>query len=377
MSHFAIFVIGDNVEQQLQPFHEFECTGTNDQYVQDQDKTEEKRSEYNEGTRSMVRLADGTLISAYDDACYRYPTEEESKKIGPVAGSGWSGPAGIQYTSKDWGDGKGYQTKVHQIPEGGQKADMPYSEVMTFRQYIEDYSEIKTVPHGQQPDINDAHKYGYATLTADGEIDKVIRRTNPNKKWDWWVVGGRWSGFLKLKDGTNGKLGRKGLMGSCASDGPGRADHAVKGAIDFDGMRQEAGDKAAERWDKAAAIHGGKTWDTWEHARDVLHKGNIDAAREHYQGQDVVKALRKVFSNPFHDIDQYLTPRDQFIQKERDKATVLYAVVKDGKWIAKGEMGWFGMSDDKVSQDEWNRMFNEMLDALPDDTPITVVDCHI
>ena len=25
--------------------------------------------------------------------------------------------------------------------------------------------------------------------------------SNPNAKWDWWVIGGRWSNFLKLKSG--------------------------------------------------------------------------------------------------------------------------------------------------------------------------------
>lgn len=80
---------------------------------------------------------------------------------------------------------------------------------------------------------------------------------------------------------------------------------------------------------------------------------------------------------PWDGVDEYLTPRDQYIQKARDRATVLYAVVKDGEWIAKGEMGWFGMSADSSTQDDWNRKVNEMLDALPDDTVITVVDCHI
>ncbi len=27
MSHFTVLVVGDNVEEQLAPFHEFECTG--------------------------------------------------------------------------------------------------------------------------------------------------------------------------------------------------------------------------------------------------------------------------------------------------------------------------------------------------------------
>ena len=38
MSHFSVMVIGGNVEEQLQPYHEFECTGINDQYVVDVDK---------------------------------------------------------------------------------------------------------------------------------------------------------------------------------------------------------------------------------------------------------------------------------------------------------------------------------------------------
>ena len=40
-------------------------------------------------------------------------------------------------------------------------------------------------------------------------------------------------------------------------------------------------------------------------------------------------------------------------------------------------MGWFGMSHNEVSEDEWLAKFNQMIDELPDDTLLTVVDCHI
>ncbi len=43
MSHFTVMVIGKDIEKQLQPFHEFECTGENDEFVQDVDVTEECR----------------------------------------------------------------------------------------------------------------------------------------------------------------------------------------------------------------------------------------------------------------------------------------------------------------------------------------------
>jgi hypothetical protein len=40
-------------------------------------------------------------------------------------------------------------------------------------------------------------------------------------------------------------------------------------------------------------------------------------------------------------------------------------------------MGMFGISRDETGRDDWDRQVNELLDGLPDDTLITVVDCHI
>ncbi|KVP48434.1 hypothetical protein [Burkholderia ubonensis] len=371
MSHFAVLVIGNNIEQQLQPYHEFECTGTDDQYVQDVDITEEKRAEFADATRSMIRCPNGELVYRYDDRFYRDPTEAEQNEIGTVGGTGSCN--GSHYTSKYWGDGRGYRPKVHFIPEGHEAVDVPFE---SFRDYLADYCSIAELSIDNPLDMEKTHKYGYARI-VNGEVEKVIYRTNPNKKWDWWEVGGRWSGFLKLKNGATGTLGRRGLMGACADDGPGRADAARKGDIDFDGMRDASGTKAAERWDKAAAARGDATWHSWEHVRHVLHPGNISAARDAYHAQPAAKAVSKALDNPWDGVDEYLVPRDQYIQQARDQATVLYALVKDGKWIARGDMGWFGMSNDHGSQDDWNRKVNELLGALPDDTLITVVDCHI
>ena len=38
MSHFTVMVVGDDVDYQLAPFHEFECTGVDDEFVQNIDK---------------------------------------------------------------------------------------------------------------------------------------------------------------------------------------------------------------------------------------------------------------------------------------------------------------------------------------------------
>ena len=40
---------------------------------------------------------------------------------------------------------------------------------------------------------------------------------NYNARWDWYVLGGRWSGFLKLKEGAEGVVGGGGLFTEPAS----------------------------------------------------------------------------------------------------------------------------------------------------------------
>jgi len=37
---------------------------------------------------------------------------------------------------------------------------------------------------------------------------------NPDSKWDWYALGGRWSGMIKLKKGATGVVGRPGVGGN-------------------------------------------------------------------------------------------------------------------------------------------------------------------
>ena len=37
-------------------------------------------------------------------------------------------------------------------------------------------------------------------------------RYNPDSKWDWYLLGGRWSGMLKLKKGAKGVTGKAGVF---------------------------------------------------------------------------------------------------------------------------------------------------------------------
>ncbi len=307
MSHFTVMVIGDDHEAQLAPFHEFECTGVNDEYVIDEDITEEVQSAIDEGD-SIEDALDyhGLASNIVDD-------ESKVEKVG---------------------------------------------------------DECK-------------HKFGYA-IVKDGKLIKAVNRTNPNRKWDWYQVGGRWSGFLKLKPEFvgQGENGDRSWTNRDEAISVLQCDSALKGQIDFEGMRKEDGDAAAKRWDEAQQVIKGRTWKTWEQIGEEITTApegqNVwDARRAAYHSQEALAELRKVFDNPFTNLDEYLTPREQYIQEYRNGAISTYALLKDGQWYEKGEMGWWGMSNDKMSQAEWNQQVAKLLDELPDDTRITIVDCHI
>ena len=60
-----------------------------------------------------------------------------------------------------------------------------------------------------------------------------------------------------------------------------------------------------------------------------------------------------------------------------DGAIATFAIIKDGKWYEKGEMGWWGCVGNEKEQDHWNEEFAKLFDAIPDDEIVTVVDCHI
>ena len=54
-----------------------------------------------------------------------------------------------------------------------------------------------------------------------------------------------------------------------------------------------------------------------------------------------------------------------------------FAFVKEGQWYERGRMGWWACVSNEKDRDEWNRQFNKMMDELPANTLLTLVDCHI
>lgn len=454
MSHFSVVVVTDKLDEaelsrKLQPFHEFECTGTSDEYVLDVDKTEEARAEYEAYKITRWKDGAGELHDPSDVRFYREPTPEEVERhgMGPgrktMMGSGASSK--ISWSSRDWGDGKGHRAKVHLTAEeaGMVELELAAPVVMSFSAFLTYYYGIDEEAHvydEEDVDREDTHKYGYVVMkkrdpsarkvmldddrrAANDDVLKYINRTNPNKQWDWWVLGGRYNGRLRVKPSMEPvqqvAKGRGGLMTPVDED-PLALDYVRVGDIDFEAM-YEATKQARVNYVKDAFVkireayakeHGGTILtdeditEHWNLYRAFKQQINTDWYGEwrayKAPGTEQIDMrfeewLQTVKGEPeiavglatYGHVDRHLGAWGAGLEAMDDIAEYTsrgtpfrsYAFLAgDGTWNQKGSMGWFGMSHDEVGKDAWEETYTAFLKDLVENHPdkyLAVVDCHI
>lgn len=171
---------------------------------------------------------------------------------------------------------------------------------------------------------------GYRQLDDDGN---AYSDYNPESKWDWWVEGGRFCDFLKLKQHAIDPE-----YPDCDT-----TYQALFTDIDFS-TDQEVYENALEFWDEC-----------------------VDGTKD---GAFYTKDYYKTY---YHDRETYARYTAQFGS---------YAVITpDGVWHAPGNMGWFACSDETPEAlRDWNEHYYERFikPYLEDESMmITVVDCHI
>jgi hypothetical protein len=292
---------------------------------------------------------------------------------------------------------------------------------------------------------------------------------NPNgDKWDWWEVGGRWTGTLKLKvNGNNhypalpsggylglsigewsallrlflkhtGKYasvlgaydvetarkinkqvtsmanavkrngvsapddeieqakdkglignGRPGVMTEANAD-PMRCDYAPAGLIDWEGMRAEKIEGKMEDYilfqsykrkyplssipfDKALTAF--KRWEQAEVAQkyfpnpmDYVHASWVS---------DKLRQDRHIFLMMFEEIADLFFRQEDY-EKKIQVAPLTWAMVDlEGNWIEQGKMGMWAMSIPAENPDEVNKTYWDVVESLPHDQLVFLVDCHI
>lgn len=239
------------------------------------------------------------------------------------------------------------------------------------------YPVTETTARGAWAALSENWNGGKGGWDEDGPFEWSTY--NPKSKWDWYSIGGRWLGHWKLKAGVAaGVIGQPGTFDNRPTHD---ADQARKGDIDFEGMEAEEARKAAldwAKWEPILALPMAAPWAEFV-ARVEAKDITIDEARQQYHAQAQVQALERAFPDHWRlSPEDFGSDREEYIATRAAKVWVPFALVRDGEWHEKGRMGWFGMSTDKPEdQAPWTVEVRSLVLSLPDDTLLTIVDCHI
>ena len=206
----------------------------------------------------------------------------------------------------------------------------------------------------------------------------IMSTYNPDSKWDWWVIGGRWPGrFPYREENAHLILEPEPHWGSSEPIPPLHCDGGPKAALDLDGMREQAEAAARKEYARYETVTAGTPEAL---PRSVFGDNISEGAREEYDSQPRIAALRESPDfGPFTHDEDFAGGVKLYVERQRAQAVPGYATLTlDGRWMAPGEMGWWGMrSDTEGSRIGYWETANAYIDALPGSAYLVSVDCHI
>lgn len=280
-------------------------------------------------------------------------------------------------------------TKLLVIGEDVEGLMEPFSEHATFGRWEDTEPDLlnfwRGTPHREVRSGATAEKMcEFFTSTGEGEYrmlnGKVQERVyfNPEGRWDYYTLGGRWGGELILKEGREGRWGYRDPFTEEGGERPvGRADAARRGDLDLDRARTEAYKAAGDRWsayERLREQHGdGQTFDA------LIEVHGCDTARKLYQDQPLIKALRGAGLVPLLSRSEYefggLTG-EQYRERAMLSAVPGWATLSDEGWIDSRQ--YFGPKDEqeRTAEMEYLRTANTRLDAAADSELVSVIDYH-
>lgn len=322
MSHFTVAVItkgkptGEMIEKALAPYQENNMGDCPKQYLVFNSTREKNVRYYNEWTRTMYRDKYGILYR-YDEKVFEKPINAyEREKY-----NNWHS-RGNDYFIYDY--------------TGYEKVEIPFNVIWkTVDEFLKEYCADEW--------DEEVHDYGYWE--------------NPNAKWDWYQIGGRYAGCIKVNKKTAVDYGFGEKSWGWGNENPYTEDGDI---ISVDSAR----------------------------VKDIIQREtyNVERLKRRWElvvegqqpkNEEEEKTVRFEMYKPEYYLDTYGT-KEKYIDVEGQFTT--YAVLtKDGKWHESGKMGWFAISsataDEQLKFKEGYKQF--VFDNAEDDDYMTLVDCHI
>lgn len=386
MSHFCVLVrvpadvdesdFEEHLSHMLLPYKESGC-GSEDpeelkRFLTFHDEEDDYKHKYETESARMVRLPNGEICSRYDER-FRNP--------------------------ELFGDPQ------YILPQDAVEVEIPHKERFeTFEQYMHNYCGYK------RRDLK-KRRYGYWQ--------------NPDRKWDWWTIGGRWTGRLHIgydpaKDRDNYKVcwlcngTRKDMHTPFCH--PSAAGHPVIGkgcngcgatgwelkypsdfkpvgnylrisSLNWQHIEDETKKTLDQFWEQWQEFCTGKEFPVFEGPRNrALSLGLLECKEvKELTGQE----WKVVYWNkPYTPEEQKRnrcdvlkpTTKEWLIANCFDAFSPLssWARLDTNGWQEKGQMGWWGVgSDTPESTQKYASGLREWLAQGDQNDWLVVIDCHI
>lgn len=227
----------------------------------------------------------------------------------------------------------------------------------------EDTEEVLEDYYGTRPEFRDGRYMEMSTY-------------NPNSKWDWYSLGGRWDGLLPKHGESQG------------------VNVIQKKDLDMEGALRKAEFEANANYDTfeevLASLHGIKPGPSWEEILKSYEQGEgfeydnakMNDARAEYHNdvwRSTVRQKMNLFMDDPAEVFYYGTGgRQAYVENAKKNVIATFAVLdSDGEWYERGGMGWFGMVSNEMDRDEWLDNFNRVIENSNDDDWFLVYDIHI
>jgi hypothetical protein len=218
----------------------------------------------------------------------------------------------------------------------------PYVDI-TKDELIKEHEEIKSFTEEEKRESvykNDLYEE-YSNLSLEEFVTKyyckdltdegIMSTYNPNSKWDWNVIGGRWSNTLPIKNKVLDTITTN------YADDPNSFERIEN--IIFNKNLCEEEIKACKTDYKYLIAEG-----------------------SYYSP--------KYYKKRYPTFESYLESRSNF--------TTYALLTSDGVWHEPAEMGWFGISSASPEQEtEFKRTYDKLIKKEDPKNYFVLVDCHI
>jgi len=367
MSHFTVAVFtkeGQTVEELLAPYQENNMDDCPKKYLEFNDVEEEYRNKFENDLRDEFYCNSnsswGQEISKVNyEKIKRY---NDKSSLGSRFYLTISQVPGYNYFKKDC-EYKCYYNEKHEYPKEHiwiKVVNIIHTTHPDKNVCFEGTIEVEIINPPKKIPLKEYYNNDFELFMKEwaGHDEKDIETgkygywENPNAKWDWYQIGGRWSGLLKLKPGvTSGQRGERSWTNEKKIIPEYKVDSVKVKDIDFS-IDKEEYEKSLRFWE--LKVEG-------------------DTPRDEKE--------EEIVENDWHKKEYYT---ERYDNKEEYAKLIsefgTYAVITpDGVWHSKGDMGWWGCSSETNEEaKKWNKSFKEtFIDNADPEWTLTVVDCHI